>query len=85
MNPANAVLSADPEVIVFNLKQRYTGVSATINALVPVQAQQWRLGFCGTRMSNGIDGMTLGQAIALSRKPPAGGHFASGMCAATRK
>ena len=32
MNPANAVISQDPEVIVFNLKERYTGVSATINA-----------------------------------------------------
>lgn len=75
MSALHAVLSPDPEVIVFNLKQRYTGVSATINALVPLQAQQWRLGFCGTRMSNGIDGMTLGQAIALSRKPPAGRPF----------
>jgi mannosyltransferase len=75
MNPANAVLSDDPEVIVLNLKQRYTGVSATINALVPLQAHQWRLGFCGTCMSNGIDGMTLGQAISLSRCPPAGRAF----------
>jgi mannosyltransferase len=75
MNPANAVLSQDPEVIVFNLKERYTGVSATINALVPLQAHQWRLGFCGTRMSNGIDGMTLREAIKLSRKPPAGRAF----------
>ena len=75
MNPANAALSTDPEVIVFNLKQRYTGVSATINALVPVQAYQWRLGFCGTRMSNGIDGMSLGEAIRLSSKPPTGRKF----------
>lgn len=75
MNPANAVLSQDPEVIVFNLKQRYTGVSATINALVPLQAHQWRLGFCGTRMSNGIDGMALREAIRLSRKPPEGRAF----------
>lgn len=75
MNPANAVLSPDPEVIVFNLKERYTGVSATINALVPLQAQQWRLGFCGTRMSNGIDGMGLREAIRLSRKPPEGRAF----------
>jgi mannosyltransferase len=75
MNPANAVLSPDPEVIVFNLKERYTGVSATINALVPLQALQWRLGFCGTRMSNGIDGMTLREAIRLSRKPPEGRSF----------
>jgi mannosyltransferase len=75
MTATHALLSSDPEVIVFNLKQRYTGVSATINALVPLQAQQWRLGFCGTRMSNGIDGMTLGQAMALSRRPPAGRDF----------
>jgi mannosyltransferase len=75
MNPANAVLSPDPEVIVFNLKKRYTGVSATINALVPLQANQWRLGFCGMRMSNGIDGMSLREAIQISRKPPQGRAF----------
>jgi mannosyltransferase len=75
MYKADSVLSNDPEVIVFNLKKRYTGVSATINALVPLQAKQWRLGFCGTRMSNGIEGMTLVQAIELSRKPPVGRAF----------
>ena len=75
MTPAKPVLSHDPEVIVFNLKKRYTGVSATINALVPLQAHQWRLGFCGTRMSNGIDGMSLRDAIKLSRKPPKGRAF----------
>jgi mannosyltransferase len=75
MNKSDSLLSPDPEVIVFNLKQRYTGVSATINALVPLQARQWRLGFCGTRMSNGIDGMTLRQAISLSRNPAAGRPF----------
>ena len=75
MNMSDSLLSPDPEVIVFNLKQRYTGVSATINALVPLQAKQWRLGFCGTRMSNGIEGMTLRKAIALSRQPPAGRAF----------
>jgi mannosyltransferase len=75
MNSANAALSDDPEVIVFNLKQRYTGVSATINALVPLQAHQWKLGFCGTRMSNGVEGMTLGQAIQVSKKPPKGRAF----------
>lgn len=75
MNMSDLLLSPDPEVIVFNLKQRYTGVSATINALVPLQAKQWRLGFCGTRMSNGIEGMTLRKAISLSRQPPAGRAF----------
>jgi mannosyltransferase len=70
-----ATLSADPEVIVFNLKKRYTGVSATVNALVPLQLNQWRLAYCGTLLSNGVPGMTLKEAIRLSRKPPAGRPF----------
>jgi len=60
---------------VFNLKRRYTGVSATVNALVPLQLGQWRLGYCGTPLSNGVPGMTLREAIRLSRKPPAGRAF----------
>lgn len=68
-------LNDDPEVIVFNLKKRYTGVSATVNALVPLQMTQWRLGYCGTLQSNGVPGMTLQQAIQRSRKPPAGRPF----------
>jgi mannosyltransferase len=68
-------LHADPEVIVFNIKQRYTGVSATVNALVPLQMTQWRLGYCGTTMSNGVAGMTLREAIRLSRRPPPGRSF----------
>ncbi len=70
-----ATPSPDPEVIVFNLKQRYTGVSATVNALVPLQLAQWRLAYCGTPLSNGVSGMTLKEAIRLSRKPPADRPF----------
>ncbi|MFT4190154.1 MAG: glycosyltransferase family 4 protein [Comamonas sp.] len=68
-------MSDDPEVIVFNLKRRFSGVSATVNALVPLQLQQWRLGYCGHTLSNGVPGMTLAQAIAVSRRPPAGRPF----------
>jgi mannosyltransferase len=79
-NDSAAALAApathqDPEVIVFNLKNRYTGVSATVNALVPLQATQWRLGYCGSVMSNGVQGMTLPQAIKLSRIPAEGRDF----------
>ena len=70
-----ATPSNDPEVIVFNLKKRYTGVSATVNALVPLQLNQWQLAYCGTPLSNGVPGMTLKDAIRLSRKPPAGRKF----------
>ena len=65
----------NPDVIVLNIKQRYTGVSATINALVPLQMHQWRLGYCGTTLSNGVEGMTAKQALALSRQPPTGRAF----------
>ena len=68
-------LSDDPEVIVFNQKKRYTGVSATVNALVPLQMTQWRLGYCGTTQSNRVPGLTLGQAIRLSKQAPAGRPF----------
>lgn len=73
--PVHPGLSDDPEVIVFNLKKRYTGVSATVNALVPLQMTQWRLGYCGTTQSNGVVGLTLREAMQLSKKPPAGRPF----------
>lgn len=68
-------LNGDPEVVVFNLKKRYTGVSATVNALVPLQMSQWRLGYCGTPQSNGVPGMTLRQAIEVSKRAPADHPF----------
>lgn len=68
-------LSNDPEVIVFNLKKRYTGVSATVNALVPLQMRQWSLGYCGTTQSNGVVGMGWRQAVAVSRRAPANRPF----------
>ena len=67
--------SADPEVMVFNLKKRYTGVSATVNALVPLQLQQHKLAYCGTPLPNGVQGLTLKQAIRISKVPPAGKRF----------
>lgn len=73
--PPSTGLSADPEVIVFNLKKRYTGVSATVNALVPLQMTQWQLGYCGTTQSNGVVGISLRDAIRVSRQPPAGKPF----------
>jgi mannosyltransferase len=62
--------AADPEVIVFNLKRRFTGVSATVNALVPIQQKRWRLMYCGTDLPNGVVGATIRQALAVSRHPP---------------
>ena len=73
--PSAVPLASDPDVIVFNLKQRYTGVSATVNALVPLQARQWALGYCGNTLSNGVPGLSWRQAIEVSRRAPAGRPF----------
>lgn len=65
----------DPEVIIFSLKKRYTGVSATVNALVPIQAKQWRLAYVGPQMPNGIKPITIFEALKVCRKPPADKAF----------
>ncbi|MDO5652999.1 MAG: glycosyltransferase family 4 protein [Brachymonas sp.] len=67
-----------PELIVTNLKKRYTGVSGTINALMPVQSQKLAIGFVGQNMPgveqarkehpDTVRHLGLGQAIALSLK-----------------
>lgn len=53
----------DPEVIVCNIKKRFTGVSGTINALVPVQARTRPIAYLG----HSIPGVTLAQAESPAR------------------
>jgi mannosyltransferase len=75
----------DPEVIVTNLHRRYTGVSGTINALLPVQSRMLRIGFVGTDLpgarlaesthSENFVRLSLWQAIKLSRKKLADGRY----------
>jgi mannosyltransferase len=75
----------DPEVIITNLHRRYTGVSGTINALLPVQSRFLQIGFVGTDLPgaemaatnhpNNFRRLTLWQAIRLSRKKRADGRY----------
>ncbi len=68
----------NPEVIITNMKKRYSGVSGTINALLPVQAKTLSIGFVGTDLpgaqlaqSSHPDSffyLSVWQAIAISRK-----------------
>ncbi len=69
----------DPPVIVTCLKRRFSGVSGTINALLPIQARLRPLGYVGTALP-GADlavrespehfrPLTLWQAIRLSARP----------------
>lgn len=74
----------DPEVIITNLHRRYTGVSGTINALLPVQARTLRVGFVGTDLPGAqlaaralphhFKRLSLWQAIQISRKRLADGR-----------
>lgn len=69
----------NPEVIITNIKKRYSGVSGTINALLPVQARTLRIGFVGTdlpgaKLAQSLHPenfcyLTVWQAIWLSRRP----------------
>ncbi len=75
----------NPEVIITNIKKRYSGVSGTINALLPVQAKTVKIGFVGTDLPGAqlahethpqnFSYLKLRQAISLSRKAlPDGRH-----------
>lgn len=69
----------NPEVIITNIKKRYSGVSGTINALLPVQARNLEIGFVGTDLPgyqlakdahpDKICHLSVREAIRLSRKP----------------
>ncbi|MBM3337304.1 MAG: glycosyltransferase family 4 protein [Betaproteobacteria bacterium] len=68
----------NPEVIITNMKKRYSGVSGTINALLPVQAKTMSIGFVGTDLPgaqlaqshhpNTFFYLSVWQAIRISRK-----------------
>lgn len=67
-----------PEVIVTNMKKRYSGVTGTVNVLLPVQSKNLPIGFLGTDMPgasiaqefnpNFFSRLSLWQAIKLSFK-----------------
>ena len=69
----------NPEVIITNLHRRYTGVSGTINALLPVQSRTLSIAFVGTPVPGAalaqaqnparFTQLSVWQAIAISRKP----------------
>ena len=68
----------NPEVIITNMKKRYSGVSGTINALLPVQAKTLSIGFVGTDLPGAqlaqknhpesFSYLSVWQAIWISRK-----------------
>jgi len=69
-------VSNTPEVIVTNMKRRFSGVTASINTLLPEQSKTIHIGFLGTNIPgallaekqnpNQFTRLTLWQAITLS-------------------
>lgn len=69
----------NPEVIVTNIKKRFTGVSGTVNALLPVQARSLTIAYLGSDMPGAhlaaeqsgerFQWLTFWQAVRLSRSP----------------
>ena len=53
----------NPEVIVTNIKKRFTGVSGTVNALLPVQARSLNVAYFGSDMP----GVSLAEAQCSER------------------
>jgi mannosyltransferase len=58
----------DIELLVTNIKKRYTGVSGTINALLPVQSKKRKLRLIGNALPNGITSISYSEAIRISRQ-----------------
>jgi mannosyltransferase len=56
------------EVIITNIKKRYTGVSGTVNALLPIQSKVRKLALVGNALPNGIPAIGFWQAVAISKQ-----------------
>jgi mannosyltransferase len=66
----------DIELLVTNIKKRYTGVSGTINALLPIQSKMRRLKLIGDALPNGIASISFIDAIRISKQAlPNGKQF----------
>lgn len=65
-----------PELVVTNFHRRFTGVSATADAVVSQQLSQFRLCLVGDELPSGPTPITYRKAISLCRRPPENRPFA---------
>jgi mannosyltransferase len=66
----------DIELLVTNIKKRYTGVSGTINALLPIQSKMRKLKLIGDALPNGIASISYLEALRISKQAlPNGKRF----------
>jgi mannosyltransferase len=66
----------DTEILITNIKKRYTGVSGTINALLPVQNKMRSVKLVGDALPNGIAAISFLEALKISKQAlPIGKRF----------
>jgi len=65
-----------PELVITNFHRRFTGVSATADAVVSQQLNRFKLCLVGDKLPSGPPPITYRQAISLCRKPPENRPFA---------
>ncbi len=65
-----------PELVVTNFHRRFTGVSATADAVVSQQLNQFRLCLVGDKLPSGPAPISYRHALSLCRKPPENRPFA---------
>lgn len=65
-----------PELFVTNFHRRFTGVSATADAVVSQQARRFNMQLVGQSLPSGPEPMSYRHAVALSRRPPGAHPFA---------
>jgi mannosyltransferase len=66
----------DTEILITNIKKRYTGVSGTINALLPVQNKMRNVKLVGDALPNGIAAISFLDALKISKQVlPIGKRF----------
>jgi mannosyltransferase len=63
------------EVIVANLKRRYTGVTSTISALIPEQTKRLKIAVLGYKLPSQWPQITWRDLLRLGFVPPAGKSF----------
>jgi len=72
----NSTTLQTPELVVTNFHRRFTGVSATADAVVSQQLNQFRLCLVGDQLPSGPAPISYRHAISLCRKPPENRPFA---------
>ena len=58
------------EVIIPNLKWRYSGGTAVNRTIAPLIAKRWRAAWFGPDRPEGIAGLSLGDLVRLRFRPP---------------